>query len=213
MASRSHSGAPRSGFAPNPPSGQLPTPPPIPTTWTNAYLPSETKNFSETLDHNYYGIYAQDQWRLRHNLTMNYGLRYDVESGLTKQINPHYNGVQPRLGLAWSPDSKTVVRTGFGIFDDRYNLSFLFITQPQRPVIIPGETLPGIRDGANTAGWVLNQFTPGPLGLPFHGGRHVGYNRSSPRPIHHRPVPAVVHRRSRHGPAWQPNPLLRAGQS
>ncbi len=154
------------GFAPNPPSGQLPTPPPIPTTWTNAYLPSKTADFSETLDHNYYGIYAQDQWRLRHNLTVNYGLRYDVESGLSKQINPHYNGVQPRLGLAWSPDSKTVVRTGFGIFDDRYNLSFLFITQPQRPVIIPGETLPGIRQGANTAGWVLNQFTPGPLGLP-----------------------------------------------
>ncbi|HSY58877.1 MAG TPA: TonB-dependent receptor [Terriglobales bacterium] len=154
------------GFAPNPPNGQLPTPPPIPTTWQNAYLPSKTADFSETLDHNYYGIYAQDQWRIKHNLTMNYGLRYDVESGLTKQINAHYNGVQPRIGFAYSPDSKTVIRTGFGIFDDRYNLSFLFITQPQRPVIIPGETLPGIRDGANTAGWVLNQFTPGPLGLP-----------------------------------------------
>ena len=70
-------------------------------------------------------------------------LALHFETGLSKQINPHYNGVQPRVGLAWSPDSKTVVRTGFGIFDDRYNLSFLFITQPQRPVIIPGETLPG----------------------------------------------------------------------
>ena len=59
-----------------------------------------------------------------------------------------------------------MVRAGFGIFDDRYNLSFLFITQPQRPVIIPGETLPGIRQGANTATWVLNQMTPGPLGFP-----------------------------------------------
>jgi hypothetical protein len=154
------------GTIPNPPSGQLPTPPPIPTNWQNAYLPSETVNFSETLDHSYYGFYAQDQWRIRPTLTINYGLRYDFETGLSKQINPHYNGVQPRIGLAWSPNNKTVVRAGFGIFDDRYNLSFLFITQPQRPVIIPGETLPGIRQGANTATWVLNQMTPGPLGFP-----------------------------------------------
>jgi outer membrane receptor protein involved in Fe transport len=154
------------GNMPNPPSGQLPTPPPIPTNWQHAYLPSETANFSETLDHAYYGFYAQDQWRVRPSLTINYGVRYDFESGLQKQINPHYNGVQPRLGLAWSPNNKTVVRAGFGLFDDRYNLSFLFITQPQRPVIIPGETLPGIREGANTATWVLNQLTPGPAGLP-----------------------------------------------
>src|ERR1700678_1225886 len=154
------------GNAPNPPSGQLPTPPPIPTNWQHAYLPSETANFSETLDHAYYGFYAQDQWRVKPSLTVNYGIRYDFESGLSKQINPHYNGVQPRLGLAWSPNNKTVVRAGAGLFDDRYNLSFLFITQPQRPVIIPGETLPGIRQGANTATWVLNQLTPGPLAGP-----------------------------------------------
>ncbi|MGA7841542.1 MAG: TonB-dependent receptor [Candidatus Acidiferrales bacterium] len=154
------------GTIPNPPSGQLPTPPPIPTNWNNAYLPSETVNFSETLNHGYYGFYAQDQWHIKPSLTINYGVRYDFESGLSKQINPHYNGIQPRIGIAWSPRSDTVVRAGFGIFDDRYNLSFLFITQPQRPVIIPGETLPGIRQGANTATWVLNQMTPGPLGFP-----------------------------------------------
>ena len=141
-------------------------PPTIPTDWLHAYLPSQTGNFSETLDHAYYGFYAQDQWRVRPSLTVNYGVRYDFESGLQKQINPHYNGVQPRLGLAWSPNNKTVVRAGFGLFDDRYNLSFLFITQPQRPVIIPGETLPGIREGANSATWVLNQLTPGPLAGP-----------------------------------------------
>jgi len=146
--------------------GQLPTPPPIPTDWKNAYLPSEKANFSETLDHEYFGLFAQDQRRLRHNLTLNYGIRYDVESGLSKQINPHYNGIQPRIGLAYSPDSKTVIRTGFGIFDDRYNLSFLLNTLHERPVIIPGETLPGIARGANTATAVLNQFTPGPLGIP-----------------------------------------------
>jgi outer membrane receptor protein involved in Fe transport len=153
--------------------GPLPVPPnppffapAIPTTWQNAYIPSQTVNFSETLNHSYYGFYAQDQWRLTPKLTVNYGLRYDFEAGLSKQINPDYRGFQPRIGFAFSPNSKTVIRAGFGIFDDRYNLSFLFITQPQRPVVIPGETLPGIRKGADTATWVLNQFTPGPLGFP-----------------------------------------------
>ncbi|MFZ0636728.1 MAG: TonB-dependent receptor [Candidatus Acidiferrales bacterium] len=136
--------------------------PTIPTNWQNAYLPSQAVNFSETLDHSYYGFFAQDQWRLTPKLTVNYGLRYDFEAGLGKQINPDYRGFQPRIGFAFSPDSKTVIRAGFGIFDDRYNLSFLFITQPQRPNTIPGETLPGIRSGADSATWVLNQLGVGP---------------------------------------------------
>jgi hypothetical protein len=152
------------GSGPIPATGY--TPPAIPTNWQNAYLPSQAVNFSETLDHSYYGFYAQDQWRLTSKFTVNYGLRYDFETGLSKQINPDYKGFQPRIGFAWSPDPKTVIRSGFGLFDDRYNLSFLFITQPQRPVVIPGETLPGIRTNADTATWVLNQFTPGPNGFP-----------------------------------------------
>jgi hypothetical protein len=138
-------------------------PPPIPTNWQNAYLPSQTVNFSETLNHGYYGFFAQDQWRVTPKVTLNYGVRYDFESGLWKQINEYHNGIQPRVGLAYSPDPKTVIRAGYGIFDSRYNLSFLFITQPQRPVIIPGVNLPGIRVGANTeTTWVLNQLVPGP---------------------------------------------------
>ncbi len=152
------------GSGPVPPGFE---PPAIPTNWQNAYLPSQAVNFSETLNHSYYGFYAQDQWRLTPKFTVNYGLRYDFEAGLSKQINPDYRGFQPRVGFAYSPDTKTVVRAGFGLFDDRYNLSFLFITQPQRPNTIPGETLPGIREGADTATWVLNQLTPGP---PNPGG-------------------------------------------
>ena len=114
-----------------------------PNSWSNAYLPSQTVNFSETLNHAYYGFYGQDQWRITPKLTFNYGLRYDFETGLSKQINPDYRGWQPRVGLAYALDKHTVIRAGFGIFDDRYNLSFLFITQPQKPVIIPNENLPG----------------------------------------------------------------------
>jgi hypothetical protein len=139
------------------------SPPPIPTNWQNAYLPTQTPNFSETLNHGYWGFFAQDQWRITQKLTFNYGLRYDFETGLDKQVFPaKRNGFQPRVGLAYSPDPKTVIRSGFGIFADRYNLSFFFITQPQRPVTIPGVDLPGVRKGADTATWALSQFVAAP---------------------------------------------------
>ena len=148
--------------------GFLP-PPIVPNTptWPYAYLPSQASNFNETLNHSYFGWFFQDQWRITPKLTLNYGMRYDFETGLSKQIDPHYDGVQPRIGLAYSPSPKTVIRSGFGIFDDRYNLSFLFITQPQRPVIIPNVNLPGVRKGADTATWILNQEPSLPAPLPL----------------------------------------------
>jgi hypothetical protein len=139
-------------------------PPPIPTDWQNAYLPNQRKNFEAPLTHSYYGFFAQDQWRLTPKLTVNFGLRWDFEKGLDDQVDTHYDGFQPRVGLAYSPDSKTVIRAGFGIFDDRYNLTFFFVTSPQKPAIFSG--VPGVRKDASDAPYTLNQF---PAGLPLPG--------------------------------------------
>jgi hypothetical protein len=64
-----------------------------------------------------YGFFAQDSWNVLPNLTLNYGVRYDLE------VNPSVLGtypktLAPRLGFAWSPDSsrKTVIRGGYGIY-------------------------------------------------------------------------------------------------
>jgi hypothetical protein len=157
-----------SPFGPGPiPPGFVP--PAIPTTWENAYLPDQRKNFVSAFNHGYVGFFAQDQWRLTPKLTMNFGMRWDFEHGLSRQVDPHYNGFQPRLGLAYSPDSKTVIRAGFGIFDDRYNLTFFFVTFPQKPAIFPG--IPGVRKDANDAPYTLNQF---PAGLPVPGVPGLG---------------------------------------
>jgi len=66
------------------------------------------------------GPFVQDDWRLRPNLTLSFGLRYEVQN----LIGDHHD-VAPRFGFAWAPGKsksgrqKTVVRGGFGIFYDR----------------------------------------------------------------------------------------------
>ncbi len=135
--------------------------------WPSAYLPEQEKNFSVSLNHGYYGFFAQDQWKVTRKLTFNYGLRYDFESGLSQQMDVSHKGFQPRIGLAYSPDEKTVIRSGFGIFNDRYALSFLFITYPQRPAILPNADLPPNRRGAESAVYQLNQYPYIPIpGVP-----------------------------------------------
>jgi hypothetical protein len=104
------------------------------STWANAYPPQFFNRYSRLIDHGYWGGFVQDQWRIAHNLTFNYGLRWDVESGLAQYVRPDYNGFQPRIGIAYSPDAKTVIRAGFGMFFDRQNLTFFFVPNTQKIV-------------------------------------------------------------------------------
>ena len=104
------------------------------TTWANAYPQSLFSHYTKVIDHGYWGGFAQDQWRITPKLTLNYGLRWDFESGLGEFVKPDYHNFQPRIGLAFSPDSKTVIRAGFGLFDDRYNLTFFFVPNTQKTV-------------------------------------------------------------------------------
>jgi outer membrane receptor protein involved in Fe transport len=106
------------------------------TTWANAFPPQLFNTFSKEIDHAYWGFFAQDQWRINSKLTLNFGLRWDYESGLSEFVKPDYGNWQPRVGIAWSPNSKTVVRAGFGMFDDRYNLTFFFVPNTQK--VVPG---------------------------------------------------------------------------
>jgi outer membrane receptor protein involved in Fe transport len=64
------------------------------------------------------GFFGQDEWRFSRKLTFNLGLRYDLQF-LPSPISTDTDNISPRLGFAYSPDEKTVVRGSFGMYYDR----------------------------------------------------------------------------------------------
>jgi hypothetical protein len=100
-----------------------------------------------TVVHNYQyssNFFAQDTWRIRHNLTINYGLRYELFSPILNHqnamsnftpangggfvtakdgdwfsralVHPDKNDFAPRFGFSWQPLQRMVLRGGYGIF-------------------------------------------------------------------------------------------------
>jgi Carboxypeptidase regulatory-like domain len=71
------------------------------------------------------GFYGQDEWKINQRLTLNAGVRYDLQ--FLKSVFTDSNNISPRIGFAWSPFTNrgTVVRGSFGLFYDRVPLRAL----------------------------------------------------------------------------------------
>jgi outer membrane receptor protein involved in Fe transport len=123
-------------------------------------------------DNNHGALFAQDDWRVSPHLTVNVGVRYEIDTNVKNiteygNINPivqpflkgsrhaDKNNVAPRIGFNWSTsDSHTSVHGGYGIYYDRVTLEVMSLERG-----LDGRTLPiEVRAG--------NVFFLGPTGLP-----------------------------------------------
>lgn len=110
----------------------------VPSSYTQAFAGAGTTGGTTHPDLREYAAFVQDEWRVASNLTVNAGLRYDLQkvaqpstrnpdaqlaaAGLrTDQINEDKNNYGIRTGLAWTVDGtgKTVLRAGYGVFYGR----------------------------------------------------------------------------------------------
>jgi len=71
------------------------------------------------------GVYLQDEWKVSPDVTLNAGVRYELQ--WLETIKTDANNISPRVGVTWSPFDarRTIVRGGAGLFYDRVPLRAL----------------------------------------------------------------------------------------
>jgi outer membrane receptor protein involved in Fe transport len=113
------------------------------TTWDKSQFPIPVRynvglgDFQTKAPNTIYAAYLQDDWTITPRLTLNLGLRYDLEVGslahdqLGLAVAPSKNdvdNVQPRLGFAWDflGNGRTVIRGGGGKYYDQVYLNLTY---------------------------------------------------------------------------------------
>jgi hypothetical protein len=134
------------------------------------------------------GLYGEDDWRARPNMTLSLGLRFETQN----DIHDHAD-IAPRVGLAWGlghgKSPKTVLRAGLGIFYDRFmqmqvlqaerlngiNQQEFIVNQPDFfPNVPPLSTLTGSQPSATPSS--IYQIDPN-LRAPYTMQAGIGLER------------------------------------
>ncbi|SPE33247.1 Cna B domain protein [Candidatus Sulfopaludibacter sp. SbA6] len=133
------------------------------------------------------GVFVNDDWRARSNLTLSYGLRYEAQTNYGDRTD-----FSPRLGIAWGVDAKgakaakTVLRAGFGVFYDRLADSLLQqalryngVTQQSYVIFNPGffPSIPSLTALAGSAQPQQLQYVDSSIRAPRNYQASVGVDR------------------------------------
>ncbi len=146
-----------------------------------------------------FGGYVQDTWHLKQNVTLNLGVRYDIEFtptfaapnsltanaqnalGITEGIPRDNNNIAPRIGIAWDPGNtgKTVIRAAYGLFYDHPLLALGFDSHVADGARAPQFALlfgnPGCGSSLATAVNAVNVFQGILAACPFAGVSQLNY--------------------------------------
>jgi hypothetical protein len=106
------------------------------------------------------GLFVQDEWRPRGDLTINAGLRYDLQ-WIHDLVRTDTNNVSPRLGIAYAPgDGRTVLRAAGGLYFDRIPLRAVSNALQRDGRRYRLAVVPFGQDGAPVFPRVLEEFPP-----------------------------------------------------
>ncbi len=137
-------------------------------------------------NNNYIALFVQDDWRVRPDLTLNVGVRYELDTDVknisrVSEINPivqpfltgtrgkDVNNIGPRIGFNWAPGrARTSVHGGYGIYYDRMTLELQSLERGLDGRALPIEVRAGNTFFVDPATGQFPPFAPS-LANPFTG--------------------------------------------
>ena len=134
------------------------------------------------------GVFVGDDWRVRPNLTLSLGMRYESQNNIHD-----WRDFAPRIGVAWAPGSpsgksrpKSVIRAGFGMFYDRFSLANTLDAQrydgviQQQYVIANPDFFPAIPSLSGSVSRSTIQQISSTLRAPYLMQSALGFERQMP---------------------------------
>ena len=110
--------------------------------YTQSFLREDLSSLIVHPDSDDYAAFVQDKWQVTDTVTLDMGLRYDLQLA-DASIDVDRNNWGPRLGVAWAPSSRYVVRAAYGIVYGRVPATLTWAAQAYNGVDVRMVTLRG----------------------------------------------------------------------